>query len=265
MAHVDIARMPAYHGGFQSFGMHQFAYAPYPAFPQSFSPAETVFFLDWDDTLFPTSVFRERGLLHEKSLPEELAPVLKGHAKKVEELLAALQELGQVIIVTGSGGDWVAHTAKRFLGITTLPPSVSARTQYGHLGEDPLVWKEAAFRDALASLGTPTGWKNVISIGDAEVERQALCRVCAYQPTVIPKAMKLMDNPSLDTLTKQLTFLYDRLEPFMKHPGPLNTTLSPMDIAHVTPFHTRKGSPGSRSRGPRRRQRGRRSAGSMLP
>eukprot|EP00451_Oxyrrhis_marina_P054610 CAMPEP_0204502784 /NCGR_PEP_ID=MMETSP0471-20130131/101994_1 /ASSEMBLY_ACC=CAM_ASM_000602 /TAXON_ID=2969 /ORGANISM="Oxyrrhis marina" /LENGTH=261 /DNA_ID=CAMNT_0051507559 /DNA_START=11 /DNA_END=796 /DNA_ORIENTATION=+ len=228
MTRVEMASM---HHEYASFHEGGPPFLPV-SYPLSCAPSDTIILVDWDDTLLPTTFLKNCGLLHSRVVPDEVAAALEVHAAKVEELIRTLETLGRVAIVTGAGGDWVEHTNKTFLKISNLPPAVSARSVYGYLGEDPLRWKEAAFRAAIASAPTQSGWKNVVSIGDAYVEAEALRRACSCSPHTIPKTLKMLDQPDLWQLTQELALICSRLDSFVSFGGPLHAVLHPEEVAH---------------------------------
>mmetsp|Transcript_5887 Transcript_5887/g.14312 ORF Transcript_5887/g.14312 Transcript_5887/m.14312 type:complete len:225 (+) Transcript_5887:34-708(+) len=176
---------------------------------------QTVIFVDWDDTLFPTTHLSEKGVLRcaDTEVPQEVVEELKSLASKVARVLQALAGAGQVVIVTASQGGWVARTAKHFLGLKNLPPVISAREAYGHMGSHPVQWKEAAFAAALMChrAMAPTGIVHAVSLGDSEIEREALKRACCYMPWTQGTTVKFPETPTLEQLTTHVEAVTQRV------------------------------------------------------
>ena len=94
------------------------------------SKKETVFILDWDDTLMCTS-FMKLKLQH---LSESEKNLILNLGKIVSEFLSHCQEYGKIIILTNSTQKWVNKTAKEYLGLGDLSEKnikiISTRDKY---------------------------------------------------------------------------------------------------------------------------------------
>jgi len=98
----------------------------------------------------------------------------------------------------------------------------------------PRQWKEAAFREELANFYAQSSWKNVVSIGDSVFERDALRHVISGRPTkqrrCRTKTTKLLDEPTIEELIKQLKVLHDGISLIVQYNGNLDIELDEEDL-----------------------------------
>jgi hypothetical protein len=213
-----------------------------PRAPSGFTGVnDSVFIFDWDDTLFPTWFVSEvvmpclppdakwdtnRVLPADSPFSESLA----NHAQTVRALLTIARGIGRVGIVTLAQRPWVLSSAKRFwpsLDIEQLLkdldiPIIYAREclrrpmiSQAKVEEGVNIFtiaKQAAMLKALKKLYGRNPWKNVISIGDSIVERDAITEVLwghDQDSDAVPccKTVKLMGEPSPEQLGAELTLL----------------------------------------------------------
>mmetsp|Transcript_22810 Transcript_22810/g.58182 ORF Transcript_22810/g.58182 Transcript_22810/m.58182 type:complete len:311 (+) Transcript_22810:69-1001(+) len=192
-----------------------------------FTPEETVFIFDWDDTILPSTWVQRNGLrLNEDSEPadrqrEQLAEV----ANAAAETLRLAKQHGTVILVTNAERGWIELSCLKFL--PTLMPLlenvkiVSARTSYESSAcPSPLDWKLRAFENEIgrvygaATLNAPEMRKNVLSLGDSVHERQALLEATAPLPSCRAKSLKFVERPDIAQIVKQhslITSCFERI------------------------------------------------------
>lgn len=188
---------------------------PPPPWEEPLLHGVTVIF-DWDDTLLPTSFFKDmpKTMPNYVGLPLDRCPfygALIAHAELVREVLAAAASESQVCIVTLSARPWVHQSADAYLpglNIEQLleeldipiyyaceylpPPSEMPRPN----GEECLstLCKRNAMTECLMRLQLPPGAVSgagaaavaahdtrpaVMSVGDSVAEQQALKDVCS--------------------------------------------------------------------------------------
>jgi len=174
---------------------------------------KTLFILDWDDTLFPTKWAFENGI--NLLIPtrrdqymmyfQELDRVLSG-------FLRTVTKLGKVIIVTNALIDWVNISS------VVLPQTyqllrkvkiVSAKGTYRTISNDMMDWKIMAFRDIIDDEFKNSSLMNVISIGDAEYEHQALVALTQsnFDKIKYLKSFRLIKDPTYEQLIEQVELL----------------------------------------------------------
>jgi len=211
---------------------------------------ETLIIFDWDDTLCPTS----NG---ESATPEELAELRLA----VEHVLRAASGLGHVEIVSMACEGWIEDTVERLLpGIKGVLEELNISISLARTGLDNARRRREAFadgRDPSHFLKRTTmakvirsfyravrsrrsdrhkgrSWKNVLSVGDSNVERFALQDVVMQHvqrdrfgrwKECRCKTLKLKSEPTVVELTQQLRRLSQQLPAFVGHDGDLDFEL----------------------------------------
>jgi hypothetical protein len=209
-------------------------------------PEATAIIFDWDDTLFPTwyvtqvvrpALEKSTGITSSRRnmfLPAGYSEIFKEHSRKVELLLRTARAVGRVGIVTLSQRPWVLFSAKRFLigmDIGKLLKELQIPIVYAREGvrrsmvclaesEEGIdvfaIAKQRAMAKALTKLygRDLSAWRNVISIGDSCVEKDAmkelLWSIDLPESSIGPpacKTVKLMEEPSLQQLGAELLLL----------------------------------------------------------
>merc|ERR1711971_406212 len=160
-----------------------------------FSIEETLFIFDWDDTLLPSTWLQRQGLrlddgsrvLHK--LRERLADV----ERTAIDVIRNAKMHGTVVLVTNAERGWIELSCQKFLpGLLPLlenVKAVSARTTFeSREVSSPLEWKLRAFEREISTffgqerLSCPHAKKNILSLGDAVHEREALLRATQSLP-----------------------------------------------------------------------------------
>lgn len=208
--------------------------------PESFRrPDQTILLFDWDDTLCPSSY-----CMHTLQLgvfdppPEHLCHTMEQIALKAQKVLELASELGKVVIVTNAEAGWVELSCQSWL--PSLLPTVqqrvatvvSARSDWEPMGvASPAGWKQRAFQDEIERFygekdPEEQGWKNILSVGDAPHEREALLRVTNARAQVDPdcraKSIKFAVRPNLEQLLQELDTLLVNLKEVVHHNGRLD-------------------------------------------
>lgn len=176
---------------------------------------KTLIILDWDDTLFPTSWIIKNNLdINDKSMHEENLKIFKKLDKYLYEFLSNLLKCGIVIIVTNAMMKWI------YISINVLPLTktiikniklISARDWYQKRYPNKMeVWKKLVFKYIVDNLFKKKELQNIISIGDAEYEFNALIdlyNIDSFKNKRILKTVKLLTEPSYELLLNQLHIL----------------------------------------------------------
>jgi len=208
--------------------------------PQKDNPSrhQPVIIFDWDDTLLPTWYITEVVNVGEPSstygkLPEDspfLAP-LAAHAEIVKETLIAARQLANVAIVTLGARGWVDNSSDWFLpgvDIKKLLKDLNIPVYYArdHVSKSDrmaaraeegvdlyMIAKRNAMKKCLKKFHAHIpDWQSqahVISVGDSPVELEAVKEIMwdGSAEDNLVKAIKLMDDPTLDMLGMQLRLL----------------------------------------------------------
>eukprot|EP00931_Biecheleriopsis_adriatica_P046874 TRINITY_DN26969_c0_g1_i2.p1 TRINITY_DN26969_c0_g1~~TRINITY_DN26969_c0_g1_i2.p1 ORF type:complete len:376 (-),score=75.78 TRINITY_DN26969_c0_g1_i2:58-1185(-) len=192
--------------------------------PSMLAKKDNIIFLDWDDTLFPTSALGCKDLSGEPT--SEQLPALLDHAKLVREFLCSACSVGHVAIITLARRPWVEFSSERFLpGVdweaefkALKIPVVYARESMNKLHQQQVLLEEGV--DQYVQCKTHAMLKvvkmlspkrkttdfNIVSIGDSTIEKVAAREVMWNQNgDHCCKTVKLNDEPSsVEELTQEL-------------------------------------------------------------
>jgi hypothetical protein len=204
----------------------------------------TLFIFDWDDTILPTTALALQGFAldgPDVDVNSDLGVSLAAHAQAWVDTLGKAHLHGKVVIVTAAERGWVEATCGKFLpglvgeliGDDALVTVISARSEYEPQGySDPLEWKQLAFAAAVQHYFPESCECNVVSVGDASYERRAILSLANWMPRCTPKSLKLLERPSLQTLSQECIFVRMFLEHLSSHPGPLDLCIRGQTLEH---------------------------------
>lgn len=213
------------------------------------NPDQTIIIFDWDDTLCPsTTCMRQYQLsVHPGAPPPhpEVMKALEALAEEARKLLEQAVEVAEkVVVVTNAEEGWVQMSCQAWLPSlqATLAGCevASARSMWEPRGvASPAGWKARAFEDVIErfySRYQHQSWKNIISVGDAPHEREALSRVVRWAPTGTgkkcrSKSVKFILRPSIEQLTRELSMLRDSLREIVYHDDDLDLHFSAESLA----------------------------------
>lgn len=205
--------------------------------------SDSMIIFDWDDTLLPTSFFKEMPVASPDFVGQPLHSLpfyqsLMEHADLVQQILRAASAIAHISIVTLSARPWVLMSSETYLpglDMEALMQELDIPVFYAteHLdfldvSKNPdaclaTISKRNAMTDNLrrncASNALSGPRLSVLSIGDSLVEQQALKDCClgwgGLKPIVqrpFCKTVKLIDKPSLQTLSGELRYLLSGLQ-----------------------------------------------------
>jgi hypothetical protein len=199
---------------------------------------ETIIIFDWDDTLCPTTTCQEslasQGLTTFETghLPQALDRLSRDAA----DLLVRASELAaKVVIITNASKGWIETCCEAWM--PELLPTlrnidlISARSIWEPLGVDsPTGWKEGCFETEIRkfySRRRHQTWKNIIVVGDARYEHEALRRVVMRAPhrgneICRSKSVKFAARPSVEALAHEIRMLNAGLGEIVMQDGNLN-------------------------------------------
>jgi len=238
-------------------------------------PRETLFIFDFDDTLFPTSAIMADPRLNphevapcfqfdplmpanfDEILPEGqlLGDVLWQHEQTVAALLRRASSLGKVVIVTLAELQWVDLVIQNFLpslkdlleelhievrsARSFVTPRVKRMAIEDGVDCSVLMKARAISRVIREFYGRrpkfARSWKNIINVGDSNVEHHALSEVvmshqqCDKNGCEKPfrsKIVKLQPKPTCEVLTAELQVLLSWLWEIVHHDGDFMLDLS---------------------------------------
>ena len=185
------------------------------------SPSRTIILLDFDDTLWPTTWTARASELKKVIGPTKQQ--IKNINTALEEFLSKALKLGRVVIITLSNDKWLDQHLDQYLGdvkcLFEKVEVISGRRliipeKDSKLNDQLLsiVLKRRAMRKALKSFYcryTGQAWHNVISIGDAYFERDALVELASKHHSLSKvrcraKCVTLIQEPTPEELCQEL-------------------------------------------------------------
>jgi hypothetical protein len=177
------------------------------------SKSKTLFILDWDDTLFPTNWVMKNGInLQVPANRDQYVIYFQELDRVLSKFLKTLINMGKVIIVTNALPDWIQISSivlPNTYNLLKQVKLVSARGIYRNVSSNMMDWKMMAFRDIIDEEFNDASIMNVISVGDAEYEYQALIALNKRKINTKKylKSIRFMKDPSHDVLIDQLEVL----------------------------------------------------------
>jgi len=196
---------------------------------------QTIIIFDWDDTLMPSSWIRDSPLVDEAGRLRDTAEADPAIQRQlhifVEQVLCVLAlalDLGKVVIVTNARRPWVDMSCRTFLpearalmrrvpvfyGLELLQAQKSRQRREApvNLTETKVMAMQQAVTKFYSRYDNQS-WKNVVSIGDAFFEHDAIRQVVRERPEYTndrkcrTKTVKLLDAPTIGGLEVQLKIL----------------------------------------------------------
>ena len=170
---------------------------------------ETVFILDWDDTLMCTSFIFSRT----KSLSDEEKNIITNLGKIVSIFLKECLKYGNIIIMTNSSEKWLKKTALSYLkiekDIIENIKILSTRDRYYKKGIEPTKWKELALEEILMKYGDKI--KNLICGSDSENDIEVFKNISKKNVDINISTIKFKTKPSPSIMIKEIEYLNKRL------------------------------------------------------
>lgn len=194
----------------------------------------TLTIFDWDDTLFPTSWMVQQRLLCATMPPSnEQKTQLQRMADCTRIALQRAFAVGKVVIVTNAVHGWVETSCARFMpSIVNLLHTIeiiSAQSKYEGFAQAPSEWKALAFAHEIgtfcSSKGADQQQHNILSLGDAMYEVDALKAVTKGISNCYGKSVKFMEKPTIQQLIEQHELLTLSFLDVVDHCGDLDVEI----------------------------------------
>jgi hypothetical protein len=181
----------------------------------------TLFIIDWDDTLYPTTWIVENNI--DLTDPKLRYKYIKYFEHLDDQLSSALNHiitLGEIIIITNAMPEWIE------LSVSVLPKTkkclrnievVSARRRYQNRTKMP-DWKKYAFLEEVLKRIKKNKLQNILSLGDAEFEYNALLNL--YKLDSLPhkylKSIKFIRSLDYNVLIEQIMMIRQNISDLCK-------------------------------------------------
>jgi hypothetical protein len=204
---------------------------------------ENLIILDWDDTILPSSWLVKNNLSVDNIIFEDFTEDLFIYENCVIEFFTQLMKNGKIIIITNAEKGWVELSCEKFLPkilpLLSKIKIVSAKSSYITISYSPFIWKELAFRVQIDVYikNNPNIVKNIISIGDAAYEREALLKVSKdiknLAPTNYIKSIKFNESPDIFLLIQQLDIVSSNIKQIIDEKSSLDLMLIQKPIEEI--------------------------------
>lgn len=175
--------------------------------------------LDWDNTLFPTTWVTKNYInLNDLEVRNRYLDFFSELDNLLFNFLKKILEYSKVIIVTNALPIWIkisSNVLPKTQYILKNIKIVSARKNYQKVNSDINEWKKLAFKDEVEHELDIKNVQNIISIGDASYEYNALINL--YNSNRLLKSMKFLEEPTHETLKDQIEVLSDNIVNIIKH------------------------------------------------
>lgn len=193
--------------------------------------SKTLIIMDWDDTLFPTDWAIKNNInFTSAETRDQYMVYFQELDRSLYKLIKTSMKLGKVVIVTNALLDWIQISSLVLPNTYHLLKKikiVSARGTYKSKSSVMMDWKMMAFRDVVNSEFSNESLLNVISIGDAEYEYQALIALKEHKKGTKKylKSIRFIKDPTHDTLVDQLSVLTSAIVTIWNHEQHLDLKL----------------------------------------
>jgi hypothetical protein len=170
---------------------------------------ETLIFLDWDDTLFCGHICRT-----------SIKPSIE-YIMILIQFIRLLKTQGRIYIVTNAQEGWVQHCINIFM--PELIPEFnditifSAQSNFKIFSDNPEEWKRHSFEHLILSNGTKP--KTVMSIGDANYERNAIKKAVCNLAVHNSISIKLREQPTCEVIIEQYKLLMPQIKTLLEKRG----------------------------------------------
>jgi hypothetical protein len=188
---------------------------------------EKLVFIDWDDTLYPTSFVRENreDIVNNK---DKWIPKFDKLDKILFRLFSKLDKICKFRIVTNASYSWFEMSLdsfplcqEMFIAGPWEDRVYSAKDEAGYLDPDnPELWKKVTFQKcALNILKSMNMIQHIVSIGDSSAEHKALMTLhrknFPYHKPLDKRFLKSIiykSNPTLGEVIYQNKVLHQKIE-----------------------------------------------------
>lgn len=180
----------------------------------------TIYLIDWDDTLFPTTWCKRNKVdLYNSHDVERYKIYFIELDNTLEKILYKLNKNGKIYIVTNANLNWIKECLKilpytfDFIKDKNIK-ILSARDLYSHKYINIMEWKKNTFKNVINSVIDYDKCTNIISLGDAHYEYHGLVELDSHIKQLnnnhcyLLKNIKFMDDPDFEHIIDQLELLY---------------------------------------------------------
>lgn len=184
----------------------------------------SIIFIDWDDTLFPTSWVNKNNI--DLKNIDDYSIFIKLD-QYINSLLKKIMNKCEIIIVTNALKRWIlsclnllpqtkllicSHNFKSNNSCKNKINVISARENYQHKYTSPIDWKIHTFKNIINKYKKKKyNFNNIISIGDSIAEYIALIKLYNVKENCTFKTIKFID-PSIYEHKQSYKFIFDQIK-----------------------------------------------------
>ncbi len=173
--------------------------------------SNNIIILDWDDTLYPTSHSVYKNVFVDDYARLDMV---------LCEFLNKCVSLGKCYIVSNASHNWIINTSQNIPLSSNIIHKhinvVSAKDAYMRNGTTIDKWKQLSFEKIHTEHNDCT---NILSIGDAEYEYNALIYLNNICGDKLLKSIKLSKNPEIDVIIEQIQSLLYLMDYVVEYKG----------------------------------------------
>jgi hypothetical protein len=196
------------------------------------SADSTLLVLDYDDTLFPTSrLCDDKECWSKISAGEAVSDDDQKAIFEIEsealELVALCKRHGQCVLLTNAERSWLSMSLTYYMPRLMCMLSEGVDVVFGRDFQEgcplqPSMWKQRAFAQEVRRLRERVGDATIqlVSIGDSEFERGAAQSASEEDGNVQLKTVKMLDLPTYQLLSQQLSQICTALPSILKSSHP---------------------------------------------
>lgn len=184
----------------------------------------TLVFIDWDDTVFPTSwVFDKNIELLDPQVRAKYSKTFRKLDTLIYNFLKKIERHGKIVIITNAMPEWVQLSGSLLRNTNKIIrrlPVLSAKQKYRTKTKNQKIWKTMCFDDTVKSYANRRKISNIVSIGDAIYEYDALVSLYKGQKghrDRLLKAIQLTRYPSYHQLYEQLDIMHNNIDRICMH------------------------------------------------
>ena len=170
---------------------------------------ETIFIIDWDDTLMCTTFISHKAL----GLSDDEQYIVSNLGKVVSNFLKECNKYGKIIIMTNSSKEWIKKTTKDYLKINHESfdniAIISTRDRYLKKGIEKKKWKELALDDLIAKYKEKI--QNLICVSDSEKDIDVFKNLSTKNKEINISTIKFKTKPSPLIMIKEIKYLNDMM------------------------------------------------------
>jgi hypothetical protein len=197
---------------------------------------KTLIILDWDDTLFPTSWISENQInITEKDIQNKYIVYFSQLDNLLYGLLTTMLKSADIVIITNAVSKWIEISSNIMPNtqkiINNYIKIVSARDLMEEsYPNQPHIWKKHVFKQVTDNHFKQHKYQNIISVGDAEHEFNALTNLYDNMSVIklkLLKTIRFVRNPSFDSLIDQLQLLSNSVHKIINNKNHMDLTFQP--------------------------------------